>query len=85
MVKKLNSEGMRVIAVAQKNNIPDENNFNIKDESNMVLMGYIGFLDPPKDSAKEAIKALKENGVDVKILTGDNDAVTLKICKEVGG
>ncbi len=43
MVKKLNSEGMRVIAVAQKNDIPDENNFNIKDESNMVLMGYIGF------------------------------------------
>ncbi|EJP6472947.1 magnesium-translocating P-type ATPase [Clostridium botulinum] len=84
MVTKLNSEGMRVIAVAQKNNIPDENNFNIKDEGNMVLMGYIGFLDPPKDSAKEAIKALKKNGVDVKILTGDNDAVTLKICKEVG-
>lgn len=84
MVKKLNSEGMRVIGVAQKNHIPDENSFNVKDESNMVLMGYIGFLDPPKDSAKEAIKALKKNGVNVKILTGDNDSVTLKICKEVG-
>ncbi|WP_291560108.1 MULTISPECIES: magnesium-translocating P-type ATPase [unclassified Clostridium] len=84
MVTKLNDEGMRVIAVAQKNDIPDENTFSIKDESNMVLMGYIGFLDPPKESAAEAIKALKENGVNVKVLTGDNDAVTKKICKEVG-
>ncbi|ACA56178.1 magnesium-translocating P-type ATPase [Clostridium botulinum] len=84
MVTRLNNEGMRVIAIAQKNNIADENNFTVKDESNMVLMGYVGFLDPPKDSAKDAIKALNENGVAVKILTGDNDAVTLKICKEVG-
>ncbi|SFB31288.1 magnesium-translocating P-type ATPase [Clostridium frigidicarnis] len=84
MVKKLNDEGMRVIAVAQKNNIPDENNFSVSDESHMVLMGYIGFLDPPKESALEAIKALNNNGVEVKILTGDNDAVTIKICNEVG-
>ena len=84
MVTKLNNEGMRVIAVAQKNDIPDENMFSIKDESNMVLMGYIGFLDPPKESAAEAIRALKENGVSVKVLTGDNDAVTKKVCKEVG-
>ena len=84
MVRELNNEGMRVIAVAQKNNIPDENNFSVADESNMVLMGYIGFLDPPKESAKEAIKALNDNGVEVKVLTGDNDAVTMKICKEVG-
>ncbi|MCX7883535.1 MAG: magnesium-translocating P-type ATPase [Caloramator sp.] len=84
MVKKLNSEGMRVIAVAQKNDIPDENTFSVADESNMVLMGYIGFLDPAKPSAASAIKALFDNGVDVKILTGDNDAVTLKICEDVG-
>ena len=84
MVTKLHNEGMRVIAVAQKNDIPDENMFSIKDESNMVLMGYIGFLDPPKESAAEAIRALKENGVSVKVLTGDNDAVTKKVCKEVG-
>ncbi|MBO3450140.1 HAD-IC family P-type ATPase, partial [Clostridium botulinum] len=84
MVTRLNNEGMRVIAIAQKNNIADENNFSVEDESNMVLMGYVGFLDPPKDSAKDAIEALNENGVAVKILTGDNDAVTLKICKEVG-
>lgn len=84
MVTKLNNEGMRVIGVAQRNDIPDENNFGVADESNMVLMGYIGFLDPPKESAADAIKALRENGVNVKILTGDNDAVTVKICKEVG-
>ncbi len=84
MVSKLNHDGMRVIAVAQKNDIPDEKSFSISDESNMVLMGYIGFLDPPKESAKDAIKALNESGVEVKILTGDNDAVTKKICKDVG-
>lgn len=84
MVNKLNNDGMRVIGVAQKNDIPDENNFNVKDESNMVLMGYIGFLDPPKTSAANAIDALHENSVQVKILTGDNDVVTLKICREVG-
>lgn len=84
MVSKLNADGMRVIAVAQKNDIPDENNFSVSDENNMVLMGCIGFLDPPKESAKDAIKALKEHGVDVKVLTGDNDKVTVKICSEVG-
>ncbi|MBU5437110.1 magnesium-translocating P-type ATPase [Tissierella sp. MSJ-40] len=84
MVEKLNKEGMRVIAVAQKNNIPDENTFSVKDEKNMVLMGYIGFLDPPKETAASAIKALHEHGVKVKILTGDNETVTKKICKEVG-
>ena len=84
MVNELNKEGMRVIGVAQKNDIPDENTFGIKDESNMVLMGYIGFLDPPKETAYAAIQALNNHGVDVKILTGDNEVVTRKICKEVG-
>ncbi|SFB20930.1 magnesium-translocating P-type ATPase [Clostridium frigidicarnis] len=84
MVSSLNEEGMRVIGVAQKNDIPDENNFGVKDESDMVLMGYIGFLDPPKESAALAISALKKHGVDVKILTGDNEIVTKKICGEVG-
>lgn len=83
MVKKLNEDGMRVVAIAQKNNIPDENSFGVKDESDMVLMGYIGFLDPPKESTAAAIKALHEHGVEVKILTGDNEVVTKKICKEV--
>ncbi|NSW92199.1 MAG: magnesium-translocating P-type ATPase [Firmicutes bacterium] len=84
MVKQLNKEGMRVLAVAQKNNVPHEGVFSVKDESEMVLMGYIGFLDPPKETAASAIKALNEYGVKVKILTGDNEIVTKKICKEVG-
>ncbi|MGL4106979.1 magnesium-translocating P-type ATPase [Clostridium sp. LP20] len=84
MVTKLNTEGMRVIGVAQKNEIPDEYSFGVNDEINMVLMGYVAFLDPPKESAKEALRALKESGVEVKILTGDNDAVTKKVCSEVG-
>lgn len=84
IVTDLNKEGMRVIAVAQKNNIVDEKSFSVKDESEMILIGYIAFLDPPKESAKTAIKALNDNGVQVKILTGDNDAVTKKICSEVG-
>lgn len=84
MIEKLNEDGMRVIAVAQKNDIPDENSFSVKDECDMVLMGYIGFLDPPKESAAPAIKALNEHGVEVKILTGDNEIVTKKICKDVG-
>ncbi|WP_353097346.1 magnesium-translocating P-type ATPase [Tissierella praeacuta] len=84
MVTKLNEEGMRVLAIAQKNNVPDENAFSVKDESNMVLIGYMGFLDPPKDSAVSAIKALYEHGVSVKVLTGDNDIVAKKICKDVG-
>lgn len=83
-VAELNGNGMRVIGVAQKNEIPDESAFGVKDERDMVLMGYIAFLDPPKESAKEAIKALKENGVEVKVLTGDNDAVTKMVCREVG-
>lgn len=84
MVKSLNEDGMRVIAVAQKNNVPADNSFGVKDECDMVLMGYIGFLDPPKETASQAIAALNEYGVKVKILTGDNEIVTKKICKEVG-
>ena len=84
MVSDLNKDGMRVLAIAQKNDIPDENNFSVQDEKNMVLMGYIGFLDPPKDSASAAINALQYNGVRIKILTGDNEIVTRKICKDVG-
>ncbi len=84
MVSDLNKDGMRVLAIAQKNDIPDENNFSVQDEKDMVLMGYIGFLDPPKDSASAAINALQYNGVRIKILTGDNEIVTRKICKDVG-
>lgn len=75
---------MRVIAVSQKTNHSVEGVFSVADESNMVLMGYLAFLDPPKESTLSAIKALNENGVSVKVLTGDNDGVTKCICKQVG-
>lgn len=83
-VEELNANGMRVLAVAQKTNPAPEGAFSVKDESEMVLMGYLAFLDPPKESAAAAILALKEYGVSVKVLTGDNDAVTRCICRQVG-
>ena len=83
-VDELNEKGMRVIAVAQKTNPPPVGEFSVSDENDMVLMGYLAFLDPPKESAAAAIKALKEHGVDVKVLTGDNDKVTCYICQQVG-
>ena len=82
--KSLNSDGLRVIAVAYKVMPPDQAHYAINDESDLILLGNIAFLDPPKDSAAEAIKALKRSGVDVKILTGDNEIITRKICKDVG-
>ncbi|WP_009632065.1 magnesium-translocating P-type ATPase [Synechocystis sp. PCC 7509] len=82
--QKLNSDGLRVIAVAYKVMPPDQSHYAITDESDLILLGNIAFLDPPKDSAAQAIKALKRNGVDVKILTGDNEIITRKICKDVG-
>lgn len=84
MADSLNADGMRVIAVAYKHNPAAEGVFGIKDESSMTLMGYLGLLDPPKKSAAEAIQALKQCGIAVKVLTGDNEAVTKKICSEVG-
>jgi len=83
-VDRLNGKGMRVIGVAQKTSPSVESIFSAKDESDMVLMGYLAFLDPPKESTMDAIKALDEYGVSVKILTGDNEAVTSCICKQVG-
>lgn len=83
-VDNLNEEGMRVIAVAQKSNPSPVGAFSVADESDMVLMGYLAFLDPPKESTADAIRALQEHGVAVKILTGDNDKVTRSICGQVG-
>ncbi len=83
-VDKLNRDGMRVLAVAQKTNPSVEGVFSVKDESDMVLIGYLAFLDPPKKTAAAAIRALNEYGVAVKVLTGDNDAVTSCICRQVG-
>lgn len=82
--KKLNKEGLRVIAVCQKNDINDIDNFSVADESKMVLMGFIGFLDPPKESAKEAISKLNKTGIRIIVLTGDNADVTKCICTKVG-
>lgn len=79
-----NLEGIRVIAVAQKNNVHDVHTFNVQDESDMVLLGFIGFLDPPKASAKSAIAALQRNGVRTVVLTGDSEGVAVNICGRLG-
>ncbi|MBZ4218338.1 magnesium-translocating P-type ATPase [Mycoplasma tauri] len=83
-VDKLNDQGMRVIAVARKKNPSNEGKFSVEDEKDMTLIGYLAFLDPPKESTASAIKNLYELGVDVKILTGDNARVTKAICDKVG-
>ena len=82
--EKHNNEGLRVLAIAQKNNIHGVEAFGIGDESEMVLIGFVGFLDPPKSSAKQAIEALKRHGVDTVVLTGDSEGVALNVCKKVG-
>jgi P-type Mg2+ transporter len=82
----LNSQGFRVIALAYKQ-MPggsDEPVYSVKDESDLILMGFLAFLDPPKDTATEALKRLHSLNVDVKVLTGDNEIITAYICKEVG-
>lgn len=80
----MNEQGMRVIAVAQKTNPAPAGEFSAADERDMVLIGFLAFLDPPKDTAKAAVQALTEYGVSVKILTGDNEKVTRAICSQVG-
>ena len=84
LTQDLNESGLRVIAVAYKNNIPLSNNFSTKDENNMILIGFTGFLDPPKGTAKESIEKLNKNGIRVIVLTGDNENVTKCICDKVG-
>jgi Mg2+-importing ATPase len=80
----LSAEGFRVLAVAYKK-IPDPKGvYSKEDEKDLILKGYVAFLDPPKPGAKAAIDALKKFGVDLKVLTGDNELVTKKICQEVG-
>lgn len=81
---ELNAKGMRVLAVAHKTNPAPVGEFSVDDESNMVLIGFLAFLDPPKPTTKSAICTLKEYGVAVKILTGDNEKVTQCIAKQVG-
>ena len=81
---KLNADGYRVIAVAFKELPPAQAAYSVADESNLTLLGYIAFLDPPKETAAPAIATLKARGVQVKILTGDNDIVSRKVCHDVG-
>lgn len=81
--EKLNEEGMRVIAVCKKTDIENIDDFVTEDEKEMTLIGFIGFLDPPKETAKDSIKKLNESGIRVIVLTGDNVAVTKCICKKV--
>lgn len=83
-VDNLNDQGMRVIAVARKDNPSKVGKFGVSDENNMILIGYLAFLDPPKESTKSAIENLHNLGVEVKILTGDNARVTKAICAKVG-
>lgn len=82
--KKLNEDGLRVVAVCQKNDIENIEHFDVSDEKNMILLGFIGFLDPPKESAKESIEKLNHSGIRVIVLTGDNAEVTRCICNKVG-
>ncbi|MFC5474461.1 magnesium-translocating P-type ATPase [Paraherbaspirillum soli] len=80
----LNEEGLRVVAVAVRERAPDKESYDVEDEAELTLLGYIAFLDPPKESTAPAINALQRHGVRVKVLTGDNDKVTAKVCREVG-
>ncbi|MGG7668776.1 magnesium-translocating P-type ATPase [Yersinia sp. J1] len=81
---ELNQQGLRVVAVANKILPANHLDYGVADESDLILEGYIAFLDPPKESTEPALRALKQNGVTVKILTGDNELVARKVCKEVG-
>ena len=81
---RLNADGFRVVAVAYKEIAEPRPSYRIGDEGDLILLGYIAFLDPPKESAGIAIAALARSGVRVKILTGDNDIIARKICREVG-
>jgi len=84
VTRRLNQDGLRALAVAYKWLPPEDRAYTVEDEKELVLSGYVAFLDPPKETAREAIAALREHGVAVKIITGDNEVVTRKICKEVG-
>ena len=83
-VAQLNEQGLRVLGVSYKTDLDENEIFSVEDERDMILTGYLAFLDPPKPSAAPAIKALAEYGVTTKILTGDNDKVTQAVCEKVG-
>ena len=84
MTHRLNEDGLRVLVVAMRREPEHERPYSVADESELIAVGCLAFLDPPKDSAATAIRALNHHGVEVKVITGDNEAVTRKICREVG-
>ena len=83
-VDNLNKDGFRVLAIAYREFPQEKTEFSVKDESELVLLGYVSFFDPPKASATEALDLLHKAGVRVKVLTGDNGLVTQKVCSNVG-
>jgi Mg2+-importing ATPase len=83
LIREENADGLRVVAVAYREFPAGNRAYSVADESELVLAGFISFLDPPKETAGPALKALRDHGVTVKILTGDNDLVTRKICHDV--
>ncbi|WP_297817856.1 magnesium-translocating P-type ATPase [uncultured Lactobacillus sp.] len=83
-IEEMNREGLRVLLLAYKKNPILSGELNVNDETNLILVGFLAFLDPPKPSAKQALRALKDDGIKVKILTGDNEAVTRNVANQVG-
>lgn len=84
VVDGLNAEGLRVVAVAVRTVPPGQTTYAVADEAGLTLMGYIAFLDPPKETAAPALKKLAAHGIGVKVLTGDNEVVTRHVCQQVG-
>ena len=83
-VERLNKEGYRVLGIAYREFPRTRTTYTVADESEMILLGYIAFVDPPKESAGQAIELLRQAGVEVKVVTGDNGLVTKKVCRDVG-
>ena len=84
VLRGLNESGLRVVAVAMKEIPPDQVVYSTADESGLTLVGYMAFLDPPKESTAPALKALAAHGVTVKVITGDNELVAAEVCRQVG-
>lgn len=83
-IDELNDDGLRVLLVGYKLNPAPVGEFSAKDENDLTIVGYLAYLDPPKESTKEALQALRADDIDVKIFTGDNEAVTRAIALQVG-
>ncbi|HLR87425.1 MAG TPA: magnesium-translocating P-type ATPase [Wenzhouxiangella sp.] len=84
VLRGLNEQGLRVVAVAMKEMPPEQRAYSVADESDLTLMGFIAFLDPPKESTAPALQALARHGVAVKVITGDNELVAREVCRQVG-